>query len=140
MLRPFLVRQHVQVRTSEEIHLSHLDLSARLHHVERQRHDAGGLQAVMEHTECRQIGHGVSGQAAFDSDCDSTHGSRERPGREADGEVGVRGSRVSAEPSLQRLVAEPVKRCQHKREVTTQQLLEEPEVCLAVAHQRRARP
>lgn len=65
MLRPFLVRQHVQVRTSEEIHLSHLDLSARLHHVERQRHDAGGLHAVTEHAECRQIRHSVSRQAAF---------------------------------------------------------------------------
>lgn len=65
MLRPFLVRQHVQVRTSEEIHLSHLDLSARLHHVERQRHDAGGLRAVTERTQCRQIRHGVYGQAAF---------------------------------------------------------------------------
>lgn len=79
-------------------------------------------------------------ECGSDSDSDSTHGSRERPGREADGEVGVRGSGVLAEPSLQRLVAEPVKRCQHKREVTTQQLLEELEVCLAVAHQRRARP
>lgn len=65
MLPPFLVRQHAQVRTSEEIHLSHLDLSARLHHVERQRHDAGGLQAVTEHAECGQIRYGVSRQAAF---------------------------------------------------------------------------
>lgn len=65
MLRAFLVHKHVRVRTSEEIILSHLDLSARLHHVERQRHDAGGLHAMTEHIECRQIRHGVSRQAAL---------------------------------------------------------------------------